>query len=332
MKHNFEFDPTYGYDREALLRVTPPEAPEDFAAFWQATYQVTRALPLNLVRTPLPSPDPAYDLFRVDVDTWGGIRIGSWLTVPVDGDVRCRAVVGHGYGGREGPDFGLPLAHAVAIFPCAPGFNLSAHPEIPDTAQTHVVHGIASRETYILRSATAALWSAASALLALYPLVSGRLIYLGGSFGGGLGALALPWDARFARAFLRVPTFGHHPIRLRCPCVGSGEAVRGYHAAHPEVVEVLRYYDAATAAARIRVPVLVAPALFDPAVPPPGQFAVANAIPDHETFVLTAGHFEYSEAEAEDAALEAAKRRWFSNLERGHLVKSVPEDGHSEPC
>ena len=50
--------------------------------------------------------------------------------------------------------------------------------------------------------------------------------YLGISFGGGIGALALPWDERFHRAHLNVPSFGHHPLRLGMPCVGSGEAVR----------------------------------------------------------------------------------------------------------
>jgi cephalosporin-C deacetylase len=41
----------------------------------------------------------------------------------------------------------------------------------------------------------------------------------------------------------------------------------------------------------------VAPALFDPAVAPPCQFAVANALPKskfNEIFILDAGHFEYA--------------------------------------
>ncbi len=140
----------------------------------------------------------------------------------------------------------------------------------------------------------------------------GNIVYGGGSFGGGLGALALPWDNRYVKAHLGVPTFGHHPIRLQCPCVGSGEAVRVYQQKHPEVVDVLAFYDAATAAARIRIPVLISPALFDPAVPPPGQFAVANAIPDHELFILSAGHFEYAAQAQEDQALYMALERWFA--------------------
>lgn len=314
LQHEFDFDPTCGYDREALLRIGPPASPPDFAEFWRDTFAATLSTPLNPALQTLDGCDPHSHLFRLDFDTLGGTRIGSWLSVPVDGEVRCGAVVGHGYGGREGPEPDLPLDGAVALFPCAPGFNLSARPDLPDNAQAHVIHDIESRERYILRSSTAMIWSAATALLAFYPQVAGRLVYLGGSFGGGLGALALPWDTRFVKAHLGVPTFGHHPLRLQCPCVGSAESVRRYYASHPEVLDVLQYYDAATAASRIGVPVLVSPALFDPAVPPPGQFAVANAIPDRGLFLLTAGHFDYPTMDSETHALRNVQERWFSDI------------------
>jgi cephalosporin-C deacetylase len=94
--------------------------------------------------------------------------------------------------------------------------------------------------------------------------------------------------------------------------VGSGAAVRRYYAEHPDVTSVLAYYDAAVAALHIDIPVMVSPARFDPAVPPPGQFAVANAIPDHALFVRAAGHFDYPGLAAEQQALRAAEVRWFS--------------------
>ncbi|MFF6905912.1 acetylxylan esterase [Streptomyces sp. NPDC012389] len=140
-----------------------------------------------------------------------------------------------------------------------------------------------------------------------------RLGYLGESFGGGLGALALPWDDRFGAAQLTVPTFGNHPLRLTLPCTGSGEAVRAYHREHPEVADVLRYFDAATAATRLELPTLVAAALFDPAVPPPGQFAVYNALAgERELQVLSAGHFPYRGMVAEAAELDAGRTAFFA--------------------
>lgn len=90
-------------------------------------------------------------------------------------------------------------------------------------------------------------------------------------------------------------------------------SVRSYYLRHPEVSEVLQYYDAATAATRVEIPVLVSPALFDPAVPPPGQFAVYNGLGEgRELFVLKAGHLEYPGQAEEQGRLEAAKERFFA--------------------
>ncbi len=139
-----------------------------------------------------------------------------------------------------------------------------------------------------------------------------RLDYLGISFGGGIGALALPWDERFHRAHLNVPSFGHHPLRLTLPCVGSGEAVRRYQQHTGRVLETLRYFDAAVAARYLKIPVHVAAARFDPAVPPPGQFAIYNALAgQRELFVLEAGHFDHAGQVAENGRLLDALAYFF---------------------
>jgi len=222
-------------------------------------------------------------------------------------------VVGHGYGGRERPDDRVPGPAAVAIFPCARGFHRSKAAGIPGNATEHVVHGIASRETYIHRMCVADLWSAASALLAMYPHVADCLDYQGGSFGGGTGAMAVAWDHRIRRAFLDVPSFGHHPLRVTLPCVGSGEAVRLLYQQRPQIMDVLKYFDSATAARHIRIPTLAACALFDPAVPPPGQFAVYNALAGEKAlFVRPAAHFDYPEGASVDAAVFARMTEWFA--------------------
>lgn len=298
----FPFDPTYGYTLERLLAVTPPPAPADFDAFWEATYAAAREVPLRLERTEIPSPSAWHEVAILRFRTLDNLSVGAWLVTPRGRPVRAGAVVSHGYGGREQPD--VEKREAAMLFPCAPGFHLSAAPGLPATAQEHVVHGLTSRETYLIRACVASLWSAAWALCELYPALHGHVRYLGGSFGGGLGALALPWESAYARAFLDVPTFGHHPIRLQCRCVGSGEAVRQYRADKPGVASVLAYFDAAVAATRIRVPTLVAAALFDPAVPPPGQFAVHNALGGpRELFVRASSHVDVGVSLAEERRL-----------------------------
>ena len=90
--------------------------------------------------------------------------------------------------------------------------------------------------------------------------------------------------------------------------------MQSYAKTHPEVLETVRLFDAACAAMRIPIPMLVAVARFDPAVAPPCQFSVANALPhssQHETFVLDAGHFDYPGAAQQQELLAGKVRQFF---------------------
>ncbi len=294
--HPFPFDPTYGYDLDALLAIAPPDAPDDLDAFWNETY--ARALPpeLNIASRPWRggAPDDV-TVLEVEYDSWDGFRTAGWVVLPKSGTATRGMVVGHGYGGRDAPDFGMPGPRAATIFPCMRGQGRSRSPRFPELSQEHVLTGIESRDSYILRGCVVDIWRAASVLLSFAPQAADCLDYYGGSFGGGLGAMALAWDTRFRRGFLSVPTFGNHPLRVTMPCTGSGEAVRRRYLEDPGVMDVLRYYDAATIATRIRIPVYCECALFDPAVPPPGQYSVYNALGGaKKLFVARTGHFEYA--------------------------------------
>lgn len=313
LEHPFPFDPTYGYHLDALLSVPLPEEPADFSQFWQDTYAETLATPLRLTSRKVISPRPEYSLYEIEYDSLDGVRIGAWVTVPKTEDQRGGWVVYHGYGGRGEPDFDLPRPAGPAIFPCARGFNRSAQADIPGEAAGHVVHGIDSRETYVHRGCAADAWQAASALIEMFPSTAKDLRYMGGSFGGGMGALAVPWEPRFHRAYLDIPSFGNHPLRVTVPCVGSGAAVREYWLRRPEVMNVLAYFDAATAARNIRIPAFVSPALFDPAVPPQGQFSIYNAIPGpKDLYVRSAAHFACRYEITEGQELHALLDQWFS--------------------
>ncbi|MBC2600486.1 acetylxylan esterase [Puniceicoccus vermicola] len=314
IEHDFDFDPEYGYTLEDLLAVEAPEGPEDFAEFWEGAYEKALKIPMNLDVGPAVSPAENVDVFQVYYNSYQGERIGAWLTVPKNVErLECGFVIGHGYGGRDAPIYELPCENAVCIFPCARGFHLSASLNFPGTASAHVLTGIESKETYSHLGSVIDYWLAASALLELYPQVGERLFYHGGSFGGGIGALLLPWDARFKRAYLNIPSFGNHPLRVTLPCTGSGAAVREkYLEEGAKILEVLQYFDAATAAARIQIPVFVAAALFDPSVPPPGQFAIYNAIQSpKQLYLRQAAHFELAGNELDDAAVFARLQRWF---------------------
>jgi cephalosporin-C deacetylase len=317
ISHDFPFDPTYGYDLDDLLAVPAPAPPDDFETFWRALYEQARRVDVAPRVGPVEEERDGVSVFGVTYATLGGLRLGGWLALP-DGPVERGLVIGHGYQGRAAVDLPLPIPGTAAIFPCARGLGERGRANgIPDDAMLHVLHGIESARGYVHGGCVADVWCAASALLRLVPQVAGHLAYAGISFGGGIGALALPWDDRFVAAHLALPSFGQHPLRLTMPCTGSGHAVRRYHAAHPEVAQVLSYFDAATAAAHITIPVQVAAARFDPAVPPPGQFAVHNALRGpRDLVVLSAGHFEHDGQAADERAMTTALQTFLA----AHLV------------
>ncbi|HAS50508.1 MAG TPA: hypothetical protein DCS21_01645 [Gammaproteobacteria bacterium] len=312
--HAYPFNPTYGYGLDDLLAVAAPEPPADFAPFWRNLQAQARAISVEPALREVSSPHPHTQVFEVAFTSLDGLRMGGWLTRPRDEPVERGGVVSHGYGGREGPDFHLPFRRAALIFPCARGLSRSARADLPANPDAHVLHGIERREAYIHGGCAAdTVWCAASALLELFPMAASSLAYLGISFGGGIGALALPWDERFHRAHLNVPSFGHHPLRLTLPCVGSGEAVRRYQQQTGRALTTLRYFDAAVAAQSLRIPMHIAAARFDPAVPPPGQFAIYNALAGHrELFVLQTGHFDHGGLVAEEARLQDALAYFFN--------------------
>jgi cephalosporin-C deacetylase len=296
ISHGYGFDPAYGMDLAQLLAIVPPEPPPDYVNFWQARYEAALSV------EPQPNVEQAmlelggYAVHDLHYTSTGGIGIGGWLLVPREGRVSRGAIIGHGYAGDFTPSSPLALPETALIYPCFRGLGRSPVPGVSQEPYYHVLHDIDDRDRYILGGCVEDLWLAVSSMLALFPQVAGRIAFLGVSFSGGIGAMAAPWDARIARLHLEVPSFGHQALRLTLPCVGSGESVRNLQSKHGfNVMETLAYYDAATAARYLRIPTLIAAAMFDPAVPPPGQFAIHNAIaqPLRRLFLLDAGHFDY---------------------------------------
>ncbi|MFC7878015.1 acetylxylan esterase [Isoptericola sp. NPDC057391] len=315
-------DGTYGYDRDGLLAVPPAAEPDGFADLWRSWHAAARDVPADVVAEPV-GRQGAHDVSFVTFTADGGLRLRAWLAVPADGDVRVGIVHGHGYGGREAPSFERVPRDAAVIFPVARGLGvLNAGVGAPDVSTEHVLHGIDDVETYVLGRCAVDLWHAATALQEALAGVDGvhadlPLYYVGTSFGGGVGALAVPWEDRFVGATLEVPSFGQYDERLAVPCTGSGEAQRRYVAEHPEARAVLALTDASVAATYARVPVRVECALWDTHVPPPGQFGVTAGVraaeragtgAELELAVHSAGHAEYPGQAREMAAAFAATR------------------------
>ncbi|MFB9947388.1 acetylxylan esterase [Rhizobium puerariae] len=318
IKHPFDFDPTYGMDLAELQAVDPPEAPEGFDEFWKNRH--ARALTVD------PRPQlrksrlthPRWQVFDITYTSTDAFAIGGWLLLPKHSELRRGLVVGHGYGGRDAPNFDMPVEETAVLFPCFRGMSRSARPPISPDSSWHVLHDIDKPERYVIGGCVEDLWVAVTALTLLYPRIAGRIGYSGVSFGGGIGGLGIPFDNRIDRGHLSLPTFGQQELRLKLPSIGSAAAVQAYQAKHGNALPTLRLHDSAVAAGRITVPMLMSVALFDPAVAPPCQFAVANALPRspetlkfNEIFILDAGHFDYPDSEAQNAVLNEKVRLFF---------------------
>lgn len=281
------------YSLSALLTPpTPPHEPDDFDDFWRATFQESGTGPVAWELTRELAPTQTHRISEIRFRSSADEAAAAYVMLPHTlGNAPRGLVVGHGYGGRTAPDLDRVPGDTAAIFPVAPGTHVGTPSRFPALPDEHVLAGIGHRDTYSHRFSAADIWRAATVLLEMVPAVAGALDFSGGSFGGGIGALALPWDARFRRAVLDVPSFGDHEVRLTRRCTGSGEAVRQHLQRHPEVRPVLDYFDAAIAARRLRTPVHVTAAVQDPAVDPRGQFAVYHALTGPRRLsVRAAGH------------------------------------------
>lgn len=312
----YNFDPSYGYDLAQLLAVAAPKEARHFDAFWQARYQKALTRSANPQYKIICENQQGWRVFEIGYTSTDNFPIHGWLLLPSTGEVKRGFVIGHGYGGRDAPDFHLPFHDAALLFPCFRGLGMSATPTISSEPCWHVLHDIHQRDHYILGGCVEDVWLGVTALLQLFPQLAGHLGYLGISFGGGIGALALAWEKRIARGHLNLPTFGHHPLRLRLPTQGSTHSLQQFYQARKKLtLQVLRYYDAALAAKRITIPMLCACALFDPYVAPPAQFAIYNALTaEKKLFLLLAGHHQYPEQSQQAQQLLVELADFFAPL------------------
>ncbi|MDF3129490.1 acetylxylan esterase [Kiritimatiellaeota bacterium B1221] len=303
--HDFDFDPTYGHtvtDLQAIDYVD--EAPADFAEFWQGLHAKAMAVPLELeVEEDLPL-EGGFRCQLVRYRVWPDYRVGAWVIFHEEHPRPDFGVVmGHGYGGREAPEVSFARKDRIVIFTVAPGFHISQDDRLPlNDAGKHVVYGIESRERYLLAACAATIWRGVDVLTELTQGSVKRFHYHGWSFGGGMGALSVPWESRFESAELGHVTFANHPFRLRNECVGSGAAVRERWLKDPSIEETLVYYDAAFSVRHLKIPTLFGCSCFDPAVPPPGQWSAANSHPGpSRATAFPVGHFAYAHPQSAEA-------------------------------
>lgn len=314
IKHDFPFDPTCGYTRERLLAVKGTAPTDEFIAFWRKTYDLTMNAELDYQpEGEVWSPDENVKIYRVRFRNWDDVEIVTWIARPAHSTGGL--LIGQGYGNMATPPTGTDPGLTI-VLPNIRGLGFSQHKDIPWEPGKHAGYGIESKETYVIRGCVSDLWMAARVMIDMFPDTADALYYQGGSLGGGMGALAVAFDPRIKAAYLNVPTLGGK-IQFEFPASeGDPAYTRQYHALNvPGGMELFSYFDASAAAHLIKVPTLVTPALFDPSVPPPAQFAVANSIPEEYRImrIRDVGHFAATDRDKElEKELEKIREKIFS--------------------
>lgn len=276
------------------VQVTP-DPPDDFDAFWQNTLEELNDVPLDLKLEMLEGENASETTTRAywSANSLDGRRIGGPVTFPpeVKGP---QWVYGHGYGSvQQGCAWQDRIAAAgfIAVGVDARGYHRSRlphDPEVPGWA----IHGIASKETYILRGAVADTIRAVQVARSLAGADPKRTVLAGGSFSGGLATLAAPWIADLVYLALRVPTFGAYDLRRHLVQRGSGAEVNTYmDSLQPDeqraLRDRLRYFDAVNAATRIHdVPATVGLGVSDVVVPGETVAAIYHALATNDKELL----------------------------------------------
>ena len=201
--HPFDFDPTYGLELDALRAIRPPAAPPHFDDFWRARNVRALAVDPRPQLSTSGSRHPCWHVYDITYTSTDDVRIGGWMLLPRGGSIKRGLVVGHGYGGREQPDFDIPVDETAVLFPCSRGLSRSNHPPMSSDPAWHVLHDIDNPDRYILGGCVEDTWLAVSVLTMLYPNIDGRIGYSGTSFGGGIGALAIAFASRRAEKATR---------------------------------------------------------------------------------------------------------------------------------
>ena len=326
IEHNFPFDPTYGFTEEQLLQIkTNDPRPEDFEDFWRNLYRKTISFtPSYHVEDELWSPNPYSKIYRVRFQTFDGFSIAMWVVRPEHS--LGGLLIGQGYGHMVMPPTGEREDWTIAL-PNIRGLGLSQCGKIPWEISKHCIYEVRNKEKFIITGAVIDLWTALSVVADMFPDTKDNWNYSGGSLGGGLGAIGMPWDPRIKSAELNVPTLAG-PYQFQFQLLASPQdpaAIRARSAlADPAAMETFHYCNAVTAASKFNIPVLMTPALFDPSNPPPAQFAIANAIPKDKLIlrIRETGHFAPTEKDKNILEPELEKiRKVLRSEDRDSLLR-----------
>lgn len=254
-------------------RIPPVEAPADFDKFWDDTLRELEKIPLDLTleeRKDLESDRGR--VFKVKYRSWGGRWAWAWLYEP-KADKKTAAQVMLPAVSVYQPPPPRTADGALRIMVAIHGGDLKDYPAKPDF--DYMRTGITDRETYMMRYGYCCLVRCFD-IMKQHAKCNGEIEVSGGSQGAGLSlVLAGLRNAKSAQGVAVAL------CRIDWTVLGYAEwGPRAPEGSDPkQVAEVVRYYDPACFAHRIRTPLQLATGLFDFCAPAEGIFTAINALP-----------------------------------------------------
>lgn len=295
------------------------EPPVDFDTFWDTTLTELEKIPLDLTMEPQPKLETAQGVvYKIKYRSWGGRWAWAWLTVPkktdkVPGTLRCPAVSVWQPPPAGAADGALHLEVAIH------GGDVGDYPAKPDFDYMNT--NITDRETYMLRYSYCCLARCYDIMKNL-PQCNGEINVTGGSQGGGLslvmaGLRPVNSVRAAAIALCRIDwtILGYTSWGPGCP---QGEDPK-------KIAEIVRYYDPANFAHRIKAPLRLCFGLFDFCAPAEGIFTAINALPKETKCAVFidpfGGHFTLNQTRFNSNDPGTDIPRWYGSAADNKLVR-----------
>lgn len=255
--------------------VSPPDAPEDFDAFWQATLSQLEEVPLEPQLTEIP--EYSNDLrtcYEVRFASLDGAIAGGIVSIPNAPGQYPVAIQYMGYGAE--PFYFDPSANPERI-----DYLVSVRDQgIFKAGQSRWIdRGITDKEQYYYRGAFCDVKRAVDFAAGLEKADPDRMVAWGESQGGAFTFLSAAFDPRIKAIAPAVPFLGDYPDYARIVFWPVHEVFAEADAIglpREELLQMLRYFDVKNFAPRIQCPVYMSFGLQDPTCPPHTNFSIYN--------------------------------------------------------
>ena len=258
--------------------------PDDFESYWDQTLADTEAIPLNALFTPdaLRS-DEKIEVFHVEYDSYGGLRIAGWYARPrnFEGELPGYLFV-PGYVSE--PKMPTDLAYAgYAAFSVAPRNKLRSNSVFNPGYPGLLTHNITERTGYGYRGFYMDAVRARDLLASMDEVDESRIGVQGGSQGGALTLLvsSLRTDGircASAGAPYLCSMMDAASLTRSYPYEEINDFLRLYPETENAVRETLDLHDIHNFVDRITCPIIVNIGLMDDVCPPETGFAVFREI------------------------------------------------------